>query len=85
MLETKESISEIVITFCKKCPSFDCVLKRGPGIELSSRLVRTWFAYLIVTYSFFSSRAVFENSRVRFRNLPGYFLLNSLSYNLGTS
>ena len=53
MLETKESISEIVITFCKKCPSFDCVrvLKRGPGIELSSRLVRTWLAYLIVTYS----------------------------------
>ena len=52
MLETKESISEIVITFCKKCPSFDCVLKRGSGIELSSRLVRTWLAYLIVTYSF---------------------------------
>ena len=52
MLETKESISEIVITFCKKCPSFDRVLKRGPGIELSSRLVRTWLAYLIVAYSF---------------------------------
>ena len=52
MLETKESISEIVITFCKKCPSFDHVLKRGPGIDLSSRLVRTWLAYLTVAYSF---------------------------------
>ena len=52
MLETKESIAEIVITFCKKCPSFDRVLKRGPGTELSSRLVRTWLAYLIVAYSF---------------------------------
>ena len=28
------------------------MLKRGLGIELSSRLVRTWLAYLIVAYSF---------------------------------
>ena len=34
---------------------------------------------------FWNSKAVFENSRVRFRKLPGYNLSNSSFYNLRIS
>ena len=82
MLETEKSSLKLIVTkFCKNCPSCDRVLKRGLG-NLSSKHMVSVNNYCL---QFSSSRAVFENSRVRFCNLPGYFLFNSLGYNLEIS
>ena len=72
MLETEESSLKLIVTkFCKNCPSCDRVLKRGLGNLNSKHMVSVNNCCL----QFSNSRAVFENSRVRFCNLPGYFFV----------
>ena len=77
-----QSLKLTFITFCKKLPN--CDRSGSCQFELTSMLkhiVRVNDCCL----QFWNSKTAFENSRVRFRKLPGYNLFNSSFYNLRIS
>ena len=78
-----KTLQLIVITFCRKRPSSVIVWLNGfLAIWAHQHAGKHTVSVNNCCLQISNSSVVF---RVRFRNLPGYFLFNSLSYNLGTS
>ena len=80
MLETEEPISKIDCRhFLQEASSCDRVIKRGSGEHAGKHM------HMVGVNNCYSFRIQEQFLGVRFCNLPGYFLLNSLRYNLGIS